>query len=62
MPIEDAITRRDLMAGAAATVALASTRADAQRRGGSDDLTRLSIAEAGRRIGRVTGWTTGLGG
>jgi aspartyl-tRNA(Asn)/glutamyl-tRNA(Gln) amidotransferase subunit A len=50
MSIEDPITRRGLMAGAAATAALAATRVDAQRRGGNDDLTRLSIAEAGRRI------------
>jgi aspartyl-tRNA(Asn)/glutamyl-tRNA(Gln) amidotransferase subunit A len=50
MPIEDPITRRDVMAGAAATAALAATRATAQRTSGNDDLTRLSIAEAGRRI------------
>ena len=50
MPIDDPITRRDLMAGAAATAALAATGADAQRRSSSDDLTRLSVAEAGRRI------------
>ena len=50
MSIEDPITRRGLMAGAAAPAALAATRVDAQRRGGDDDLTRLSIAEAGRRI------------
>ncbi|HVJ31464.1 MAG TPA: amidase [Gammaproteobacteria bacterium] len=50
MSIEDPITRRSLMAGAAATAALAATGADAQRRSGNDELTRLSIAEAGRRI------------
>jgi aspartyl-tRNA(Asn)/glutamyl-tRNA(Gln) amidotransferase subunit A len=50
MPIEDAITRRGLMAGAAAAAALAATGADAQRRGRNDELTKLSIAEAGRRI------------
>jgi aspartyl-tRNA(Asn)/glutamyl-tRNA(Gln) amidotransferase subunit A len=49
MGIEDPITRRGVIAGAAATAVLASTRATAQR-GGNDDLTRLSIAEAGRRI------------
>src|SRR5262245_6997344 len=45
---DDRITRRELMAGAAAAAALAATEAAAQRRG--DDLTRLSIEEAGRRI------------
>jgi aspartyl-tRNA(Asn)/glutamyl-tRNA(Gln) amidotransferase subunit A len=51
MPIEDPITRRALMAGAAATAAvLATTRVGGQRTGANDDLTRLSIAEAGRRI------------
>jgi len=50
MAIDDAITRRSVMAGAAATAALAAARAAAQRRGGSDDLTRLSIADASRRI------------
>ena len=50
MPIDDPITRRDVMAGAAATAALVAAGADAQRRGGSGDLTRLSVAEAGRRI------------
>jgi aspartyl-tRNA(Asn)/glutamyl-tRNA(Gln) amidotransferase subunit A len=50
MTIEDPITRREVMAGAAATAALAATRATAQRSGGNDDLTRLSIGEAGRRI------------
>jgi aspartyl-tRNA(Asn)/glutamyl-tRNA(Gln) amidotransferase subunit A len=50
MAIDDAMTRRSLMAGAAATAALAATRASAQRGGNSDDLTRLSIAEASRRI------------
>jgi aspartyl-tRNA(Asn)/glutamyl-tRNA(Gln) amidotransferase subunit A len=50
MTIEDPVTRRGLMAGAAATAVLAATRAGAQRAGSTDDLTRLSIAEAGRRI------------
>jgi aspartyl-tRNA(Asn)/glutamyl-tRNA(Gln) amidotransferase subunit A len=48
MTIEDPMTRRDLMAGAAATAVLASARATAQRN--DDDLTRLSIGEASRRI------------
>ena len=43
------ITRRGAMAGAAATAVLAAARATAQRTS-SDDLTTLSIAEAGRRI------------
>ena len=49
MTIDNPITRRDLMAGAAATAVLATTRVAAQR-ARDDDLTRLSIAEAGRRI------------
>jgi len=49
MTIEDPISRRDLMAGAAAAAALAATSATAQRSAG-DELTRLSVAEAGRRI------------
>src|SRR6201988_4590191 len=49
MTIEDPITRRGLMAGAAATAVLAAARTDAQRTPG-DDLTKLSVAEAGRRI------------
>src|SRR5262245_21175971 len=44
------ITRRGAMAGAAATAVLAAARANAQSAGGNDDLTRLSVAEAGRRI------------
>ncbi len=48
MTLEDPMTRRDLMAAAAATAVLASTRATAQR--GNDDLTRLSIGEASRRM------------
>ena len=48
MTIDDPITRRGVMAGAAATAVLAATKAPAQRR--SDDLTRLSIDEASRRI------------
>ncbi|HEX7238554.1 MAG TPA: amidase [Gammaproteobacteria bacterium] len=50
MTIEDPITRRGLMAGAAATAVLAAARTDAQRARGNDDLTKLSVAEAGRRI------------
>jgi len=50
MAIDESITRRGLMAGAAATAALAATGADAQRKSGNDDLTKLSIAEASRRI------------
>ncbi len=48
MTNDEGITRRDLMAGAAAAATLAATQATAQR--GGDDLTRLSIAEASRRI------------
>jgi len=48
MPIDGSVTRRGVMAGAAATAVLAATNAQAQRR--SDDLTRLSIDEASRRI------------
>jgi aspartyl-tRNA(Asn)/glutamyl-tRNA(Gln) amidotransferase subunit A len=50
MTIDDPITRRNLMAGAAATAVLATTHATAQRASSNDDLTKLSIAEAGRRI------------
>jgi len=50
MTIEDPITRRGVMAGAAATAVLAATHASAQRASSNDDLTRLSIGEAGRRI------------
>jgi aspartyl-tRNA(Asn)/glutamyl-tRNA(Gln) amidotransferase subunit A len=49
MSIDDLMTRRDLMAGAAATAVLAATPAGAQR-ARSDELTRLSIGEASRRI------------
>jgi len=49
MTSDDSITRRGVLAGAAATAALAATRAAAQRSRG-DDLTRLSIEEASRRI------------
>ena len=49
MAIDDPITRRELMAGAAATAALAATHATAQR-AADDELTKLSVAEAGRRI------------
>jgi aspartyl-tRNA(Asn)/glutamyl-tRNA(Gln) amidotransferase subunit A len=48
MTIDDPITRRGLIAGAAAGTALSALRAHAQR--GSEDLTTLSIAEASRRI------------
>jgi aspartyl-tRNA(Asn)/glutamyl-tRNA(Gln) amidotransferase subunit A len=48
MTINDPITRRSVIAGAAATAAFAAARSAAQR--GSDDLTKLSIADAGRRI------------
>lgn len=49
---DSSITRRDVIAGAAAGAALvAAQRAGAQRGGGNNaDLTRLSVAEAGRRI------------
>jgi len=51
MTTEDpTITRRGAMAGAAATAVLAAARATAQRSTSGDDLTRLSVAEAGRRI------------
>jgi aspartyl-tRNA(Asn)/glutamyl-tRNA(Gln) amidotransferase subunit A len=50
MTNDDPVTRRGVLAGAAATAALAATRATAQR-GRNDDLTKLSIEEAGRRIG-----------
>jgi aspartyl-tRNA(Asn)/glutamyl-tRNA(Gln) amidotransferase subunit A len=49
MTIDDPLTRRDLLAGAAVTAVLTAASAAAQRRG-SDDLTRLSIADASRRI------------
>lgn len=48
MTIDDSITRRGLIAGAAAGAALTALRARAQR--GAEDLTALSIAEASRRI------------
>ena len=48
MTIHDSITRRDVMAAAAAGAVLATTRAAAQGR--DDELTKLSIAEASRRI------------
>jgi aspartyl-tRNA(Asn)/glutamyl-tRNA(Gln) amidotransferase subunit A len=47
--MSDSITRRELIAGAAAA-ALVIDGAEAQRASGADDLTSLSIAEAGRRI------------
>ncbi len=49
MTSDDSITRRGVLAGAAATAALAATRAPAQR-SRADELTRLSIEEASRRI------------
>ena len=49
MTNDDPVTRRGVLAGAAATAALAATRATAQR-GRNDDLTKLSIEEASRRI------------
>jgi aspartyl-tRNA(Asn)/glutamyl-tRNA(Gln) amidotransferase subunit A len=50
MSIEHPITRRSVIAGAAATAVVAATRASAQRASADEELTRLSIAEAGRRI------------
>src|SRR5690349_8321302 len=50
MTTENPISRRGLLAGAAATAVLATTRATAKRASRDDDLTRLSIAEASRRI------------
>ena len=49
MTNDDPVTRRGVLAGAAATAALAATRATKQR-GRNDDLTKLSIEEASRRI------------
>jgi aspartyl-tRNA(Asn)/glutamyl-tRNA(Gln) amidotransferase subunit A len=49
MTIDDPISRRSVLAGAAATAALAATRATAQR-ARSDELTKLSIEDASRRI------------
>ncbi|HEX6398132.1 MAG TPA: amidase, partial [Steroidobacteraceae bacterium] len=43
-------TRRDLMVGTAATAMLAGTRVSGRDARHDDDLTKLSIAEAGRRI------------
>lgn len=48
MTVHDVVTRRDVMAVASAGALLATTRAPAQRP--DDDLTKLSIAEASRRI------------
>ena len=50
MTTENPISRRGLLAGAAATAVLATTRSIAKRASRDDDLTRLSIAEASRRI------------
>ena len=50
MSIDIPITRRGVIAGAAATALLATTRATARRTSPNDELTRLSIEEAGRRI------------
>src|SRR5688572_28063350 len=50
MTSENPITRRGFVAGAASTAMLAATHATAQRTSRNDDLTKLSIAEAGRRI------------
>jgi aspartyl-tRNA(Asn)/glutamyl-tRNA(Gln) amidotransferase subunit A len=50
MTTEDALTRRDLMAGAAASAMLATTTATAQQRRDADDLTTLTIDGARRRI------------
>ena len=48
MTTDNPISRRDLMTAAAAGAVLATTRAAAQPR--SDELTKLSIDEASRRI------------
>jgi aspartyl-tRNA(Asn)/glutamyl-tRNA(Gln) amidotransferase subunit A len=48
MTIDDAVSRRNVLAGAAAGAVLASTGAPAQGR--DDELTKLSIDEASRRI------------
>ncbi len=50
MTIENPISRRGLLVGAAATAVLATTRATAKHASRDDDMTRLSIAEASRRI------------
>ena len=50
MPIENPISRRGVIAGAAATALLATTRAIARPASAGDELTRLSIEEAARRI------------
>ena len=50
MAIESPITRRGLLVGAAATAVLATTRASAKHTRRDDEMTRLSIAEASRRI------------
>jgi len=47
MTIDNPLTRRDLMTAAAAGAVLATTRASAQS---GDDLTKLTIVEASRRI------------
>jgi aspartyl-tRNA(Asn)/glutamyl-tRNA(Gln) amidotransferase subunit A len=47
-------SRRDLLVGAAATAVLATTRASARDTSRDDELTRLSIAEASRRIAART--------
>src|SRR5688500_8604849 len=48
MPIDGPITRRGVMAGAGATAVLAAAKVPAQN--ARDDVTRLSIDEASRRI------------
>src|SRR5262245_26240953 len=50
MKIRNSTTRRDLLAGAAATAVLAASRTIARDTSPDDDLTKLSIVEASRRI------------
>src|SRR6186713_1682367 len=50
MTTDNLMTRRGLLAGAGATAVLAAGRAAAGETRPDDDLTRLSIAEASRRI------------
>jgi aspartyl-tRNA(Asn)/glutamyl-tRNA(Gln) amidotransferase subunit A len=50
MTSKSPITRRGFVAGAASTAVLAATPATAQRANRNDDLTKLSIADASRRI------------
>jgi aspartyl-tRNA(Asn)/glutamyl-tRNA(Gln) amidotransferase subunit A len=50
MSTDNSTTRRDVLVGAAATAVLATARVSARDTRRDDDLTRLSIADASRRI------------